>query len=203
MNGTHQEKQGRKPSLDLFDRFSRLRGQAVQGSSSKDSVRCLLPMHILSPSQWWESRRHRISTQQAVRLHETVNPDRRCITYFDLKFFESEVQRAIQGGLTFQENFDVSLGPSIYAVNEEYIKPVTAAAGKMSWALMMNPDGLDCDLFITHAWQESVLEFTQKGDILALECASCLVLHACKSPEFEYFRNDSVPHTYYRLLHLP
>ena len=38
-------------------------------------------------------------------------------------------------------------------VNESYIKPVTAAAGKMSWALLMNPEGLDADLFITHAWQ--------------------------------------------------
>ena len=26
----------------------------------------------------------------------------------------------------------------------------------------MNPDGLDCDLFITHAWQEDVFEFTEK-----------------------------------------
>ena len=26
----------------------------------------------------------------------------------------------------------------------------------------MNPDGLDCDLFITHAWQEDVFEFTDK-----------------------------------------
>ena len=47
-------------------------------------------------------------------------------------------------------------------VNEHYIKPVTAAAGKMSWALMMHPDGLDSDLFITHAWQEGIFEFTEK-----------------------------------------
>lgn len=38
---------------------------------------------------------------------------------------------------------------SIVEVNENYIKPITAAAGKMSWALMMNPEGLDSDLFIT------------------------------------------------------
>ncbi len=37
-------------------------------------------------------------------------------------------------------------GPSIYTVNDQYIKPVTAEAGKMSWALMMHPLGLDCDL---------------------------------------------------------
>lgn len=33
-------------------------------------------------------------------------------------------------------------------MTEQYIKPVTALAGKMSWALMMNPKGLDCDLLL-------------------------------------------------------
>lgn len=37
---------------------------------------------------------------------------------------------------------------------EQYIKPVTLQAGKVSWALMQHPHGLDCDLFISHAWQE-------------------------------------------------
>ena len=53
-------------------------------------------------------------------------------------------------------------GPNIYTVNEQYIKPVTDRAGKMSWALMRNRDGLDCDLFISHAWQEGVFEFLAK-----------------------------------------
>ena len=106
-------------------------------------------------------RSHRLPTNRAVELHETVSPARWCITFADLKFFQSEIRRAIQEGQTFQENF-AEYGPSIYAVNEHYIKPVTAAAGKMSWALMMNPEGLDCDLFITHAWQEDVFEFTEK-----------------------------------------
>ena len=131
---------------------SGLLGQAIQRSGLMRLNVCLsrvLPV------------RHRIPTEQAVRLHENVNPARWCITFFDLKFFESEVHRLIQGGLTFEEDFSKD-GPSIYALNEQYIKPITAAAGKMSWALMMNPDGLDCDLFITHAWQEGVFEFTQK-----------------------------------------
>ena len=105
--------------------------------------------------------RERLPTHRAVELHETVNPARWCITFADLKFFQSDIHRAIQEGQTFQESFSEN-GPSIYAVNEHYIKPVTAAAGKMSWALMMNPEGLDCDLFITHAWQEGVFEFTKK-----------------------------------------
>ena len=83
-----------------------------------------------------------------------------CITFADLKFFESEVQQAIDEG-SFPEVHQPE-GPSIYSVNEHYIKPVTESAGKMSWALMMNPDGLDCDLFVTHAWQEDVFEFTEK-----------------------------------------
>ena len=109
-----------------------------------------------------ESEPQRNATEAAIELHETVHPARWCITFADLKCFQSDVRQAIKGGQTFQENFEASYGPSIYAVNEHYIKPVTAAAGKMSWALMMNPDGLDCDLFITHAWQEGVFEFTQK-----------------------------------------
>ncbi|CAK9087639.1 unnamed protein product [Durusdinium trenchii] len=105
---------------------------------------------------------HRGMTDVAIELHKAVHPARWCITFADLKFFQSEVRRVIQDGMTFQENFEASYGPSMYVVNEQYIKPVTAAAGKMSWALMMNPDGLDCDLFITHAWQEDVFEFTDK-----------------------------------------
>ena len=38
----------------------------------------------------------------------------------------------------------------VLEVTEQHIKPVTREAGKMSWALMLNPRGLDCDLFISH-----------------------------------------------------
>ena len=61
-----------------------------------------------------------------------------------------------------EEEEEKDFGPSIYTVNEQYIKPVTAQAGKMSWALMMNPDGLDCHLFVSHAWQEGIFEFLSK-----------------------------------------
>ena len=53
-------------------------------------------------------------------------------------------------------------GPSIYTVNEQYIKPITRFHGKMSWALMRNPAGLDCDMFISHAWLEGIFEFLRK-----------------------------------------
>eukprot|EP00930_Biecheleria_cincta_P016766 TRINITY_DN13526_c0_g1_i1.p1 TRINITY_DN13526_c0_g1~~TRINITY_DN13526_c0_g1_i1.p1 ORF type:complete len:552 (-),score=52.21 TRINITY_DN13526_c0_g1_i1:154-1566(-) len=32
----------------------------------------------------------------------------------------------------------------------------------MSWALMLHPDGLECDTFVTHAWSEGVFEFLTK-----------------------------------------
>ena len=54
------------------------------------------------------------------------------------------------------------IGPSIYTVNAQHIMPVTEQAGKISWALMRHPDGLDCHLFISHAWQEGVFEFLSK-----------------------------------------
>lgn len=60
------------------------------------------------------------------------------------------------------EHLDALYGPSIYTVNEQYIKPITAFAGKMSWALMRNPEGLNCEIFISHAWQEGIFEFVRK-----------------------------------------
>lgn len=117
-------------------------------------------------------RRERTSTLQAMQIHETVSPARWCVNFADLQFLELEVRQAIKDGEMCACDFassqeecgrDAELyGPSIYIVNDLYIKPITAAAGKMSWALMMNPKGLDADLFITHAWQEGVFEFIEK-----------------------------------------
>lgn len=45
-------------------------------------------------------------------------------------------------------------GPNLYEVNEHYVKPVTRKAGGMSYALMKHPQGLLCQVFISHAWAE-------------------------------------------------
>ncbi|CAE7223651.1 unnamed protein product, partial [Symbiodinium natans] len=101
---------------------------------------------------------------------ETVPPERWCVTRKDLKFLRADVKRAIEenrilppgNGLDdFLE--DLQNGPNVYTVTAQYIKPVTARAGKMSWALMRNPGGLDCHLFISHAWQEGIFEFISKA----------------------------------------
>ena len=102
-------------------------------------------------------------TVLAYELHQSVPADRWCVTYWDLTFLRQEVKTALGCG-QIQPEPDVpeAYGPSIYTVTEQYIKPVTRQAGKMSWALMRNPQGLQCDLFISHAWQEGVFEFLGK-----------------------------------------
>lgn len=45
-------------------------------------------------------------------------------------------------------------GPNLYQVNDHYVKPLTLAAGGMSYALMKHPEGLLCQVFISHAWAE-------------------------------------------------
>ena len=45
-------------------------------------------------------------------------------------------------------------GPDLYEVNEYFVKPLTRAAGGMSYALMKHPQGLLCEVFISHAWAE-------------------------------------------------
>ncbi|CAK9080339.1 unnamed protein product [Durusdinium trenchii] len=113
-----------------------------------------------------------LSTHEAVALHETVSPARWCVTRGDVRQLQREIHAAIaRGSLQTDGSEDDGnsscagrheFGPSIYIVNEQYIKPVTAEAGKMSWALMRNPEGLDCDLFVSHAWQEGIFEFLSK-----------------------------------------
>lgn len=95
-----------------------------------------------------------------------VKPARWCITREDLDEFEMKVYKAWEKGkipndpeFPNKHHDDPQIGPSLYAVNEHYIKRVTARKGGMSWALMKHPDGLACDVFATHAWAEGVFEF--------------------------------------------
>ncbi|CAE7551065.1 unnamed protein product [Symbiodinium natans] len=103
-------------------------------------------------------------------LHQRVPPDRWCVTLSDLRYLRKTVLQSIKAGSVEppadgSDDFsseDEVFGPSIYTITEQHIKPVTELAGKMSWALMRNPEGLDCDLFISHAWQEGIFEFMSK-----------------------------------------
>lgn len=102
------------------------------------------------------------------KLHQTVEEHLWCVTLDDLKQFRRLVGHAIAEGVikpTSQDPFDTSdmlIGPSMYTVNMQYIKPVTSAAGNPSWALMKHPKGLKCDVFITHGWAEGIFEFVDQ-----------------------------------------
>eukprot|EP00927_Polykrikos_kofoidii_P077798 TRINITY_DN74701_c0_g1_i1.p1 TRINITY_DN74701_c0_g1~~TRINITY_DN74701_c0_g1_i1.p1 ORF type:complete len:630 (+),score=42.23 TRINITY_DN74701_c0_g1_i1:55-1944(+) len=91
-----------------------------------------------------------------------------CCTRDDLVFLRADVRKAIDEEdiqPTTKDPFDPLddvVGPNMYTVCDEYVKPLTKMAGSMSWALMRNPKGLQCDLFITHAWVEGIFEFIDK-----------------------------------------
>ncbi|OLQ15271.1 hypothetical protein AK812_SmicGene566 [Symbiodinium microadriaticum] len=55
---------------------------------------------------------------------------------------------------------DAKHGPNLYQVNEHYIKPLTLAAGGMSYALMKHPEGLDCEVFVSHSWCEGLFQLS-------------------------------------------
>ena len=102
-------------------------------------------------------------------LHHTIGPEKWCIKKEDLSQFRRLVHRAVREQRiqpTVSDQFDPTdddVGPNMYTVAEQFITPITAAAGNPSWALMLHPDGLECDLFITHCWQEGIYEFVDKA----------------------------------------
>jgi len=102
------------------------------------------------------------------QLHDAIPPHQWCVTRADLEQFRRLVRRAVLDGRvtpTEADPFDPIenvIGPCVHTVNDQYIRPVTARAGNPSWALMLHPDGLACDLFITHSWQEGIYELIDK-----------------------------------------
>mmetsp|Transcript_134622 Transcript_134622/g.340182 ORF Transcript_134622/g.340182 Transcript_134622/m.340182 type:complete len:644 (+) Transcript_134622:196-2127(+) len=104
-------------------------------------------------------------------LHDTrtgVPPDRWCITREDFKYIRRQIKEAVQDGRiqpSPRDDFDPEddvVGPNMHSVVENLVRPVTAEAGDMSWALLCHPDGLQCDFFITHSWAEGAYEFIDK-----------------------------------------
>eukprot|EP00929_Paragymnodinium_shiwhaense_P061140 TRINITY_DN3052_c0_g3_i1.p1 TRINITY_DN3052_c0_g3~~TRINITY_DN3052_c0_g3_i1.p1 ORF type:complete len:653 (+),score=59.92 TRINITY_DN3052_c0_g3_i1:68-2026(+) len=98
-----------------------------------------------------------------------VCASRWCITRDDLRSFAAEVRAAWKAGSIPHDpahpnpyHDDPAIGPNIYAVCTHFIKPRTMEAGGVSWALMKHPEGLPCDVFVTHSWQEGVFEFVSK-----------------------------------------
>lgn len=130
--------------------------------------------------------------QNAWDLHQRVQPADWAVNRQDIAEFEALVREAQAKGeipedLKFPNpgHHDPQFGPSIHLINQHVIKPKTAEAGYMSWALMKHPTGLrnrrdggEHDLmFVTHNWKEGVYEFCRK--ILALPAYDNLVFWIC------------------------
>ena len=68
------------------------------------------------------------------KIHRVVEPKNWCVTLDDLRQFKRLVHEAVLTGRiqpTDRDPFDVAnikIGPSAYTVNDQFIKPVTAAA---------------------------------------------------------------------------
>ena len=101
-------------------------------------------------------------------LHQSVPQNAWCVTLEDLCQFRRLVMHAVSTGQIFPhdrdmfDTSDLTIGPSVYTVNDQFIKPVTARAGNMSWALLRNPAGVSCDVFVTHCWAEGIYEFLDR-----------------------------------------
>jgi len=102
------------------------------------------------------------------RLHNKdtgVPPECWCITRDDLKLIRKEIEEAIAQKVikpTQLDGFDPNdrkIGPNMHTVVAQYVTPLTKDAGGMSWALLRHPQGLKCDIFITHCWLEGAFEF--------------------------------------------
>jgi len=108
------------------------------------------------------------AVRDGAALHRDVSPERWCVARADLRQLRLLVASRVRDGRiqpTERDSFhpgDDAIGPNIYTVAQQLIKPVTRRAGGMSWALMLHADGLQCDIFVTHAWQEGVYEFIDK-----------------------------------------
>eukprot|EP00435_Cladocopium_sp_Y103_P056166 s89_g18.t2 len=129
-----------------------------------------------------------VDYEEGLRLHYGVPASRWCVTRDGFGEFLEEVMRRHEEGRiqnrpdprTEEPNpfhDDMDIGPNMHAVNLDVIKPRTALAGGMSWALMLNPGGLHSDFFfVTHSWKEGVYEFSRKvlnhwqNEALAMWC---------------------------------
>ncbi|CAJ1401015.1 unnamed protein product [Effrenium voratum] len=100
-----------------------------------------------------------------MELHMRIPAERWCITKTEFFTFVKDVLDVWSYGQLPDcpqrpnpSHNDRKRGPNLYQVNEHFVKPVTLAAGGMSYALMLHPEGLPCHVFVSHAWAEGLFE---------------------------------------------
>lgn len=103
----------------------------------------------------------------AWAAHTRIPPERWCITKLEFIEFVADVRSAWANGrvpdneaMPNPRHHDAKHGPNLYQVNEHFVKPLTLAAGGMSYALMKHPEGLDCEVFVSHSWCEGLFQLS-------------------------------------------
>lgn len=105
-------------------------------------------------------------------LHANLSADYWGLTMGDIHEFVAIVTESLRAGELknrgavpySDDKFNSNqIGPSMYQVNDQIIKPVTADPNLelpgLSWALKGRPCGTKVSLFVTHAWAEGICEF--------------------------------------------
>lgn len=105
----------------------------------------------LSPSGWQNFRVTYKAAHFKTNLVKLLPPSHWGITGKQLLELADQVVEQFTGD---DEN------PNVYQVVEKLIKPLCLGAG-VSYSALLNPKGLKCSTFVTHAWFESFLMFVE------------------------------------------
>ena len=114
--------------------------------------------------RWVRLVAHDAMLQRARDLHRAVPADRWCITRSEFQNFVKEVHRLWESGLipcsepnqTNSLHWNPLHGPNLHDVNSHVVKPMTLKAGGASYALMKHPEGLECEVFVSHSWRGGI-----------------------------------------------
>ncbi|CAL1160176.1 unnamed protein product [Cladocopium goreaui] len=105
--------------------------------------------------------------QAARALHRRIPAQKWCITKAELEEFAQLVaEEQIPSSRPNPFHCDPKHGPNLYDVNTYLVKPLTRKAGGQSYALMKHPEGLECEVFVSHSWHGGIFHL-QKGVRLA------------------------------------
>lgn len=92
-----------------------------------------------------------------------------CVTRQDLRELKRAVMQAWDEipnppkGEKFhnKDHYNTTIGPTVHQVVKYFLKKQVQPGE--SWALKLHPQGLKCDVFATHCWNEGIFEFIDKA----------------------------------------
>ena len=125
-----------------------------------------------------------MSLSAALKLHKHVHPARWCVTRSEFDQFVLEVSilwssHQIPSSAPNPLHHDPRHGPNLYDVNTYVVRPRTLAAGGASYALIKHPDGLQCEVFVSHCWHGGLFHLQRSVRIAWPQLYSLTNLYCC------------------------